>query len=70
MRTLVDITDRQIEELAAICEVKKVSRSELIRQAISYYIERNRPSTTKAFGFWRDRKIDGLDYQKQVRSEW
>jgi len=70
MRTLVDIPDKQIEDLAVICKIKKVSRSELIRQAISCYIEWNKPSTVDAFGLWKDRKIDGLDYQKKVRSEW
>lgn len=70
MRTLVDIPDKQIEDLTIICETKKVSRSELIRQAISYYIEKNKPSAVDAFGVWKNRNIDGLAYQEQVRSEW
>lgn len=70
MRTLIDIPDQQIETLAAICAIKKVSRSELIRQAIACYIEQNRPSTANAFGLWKDRNMDGMDYQNKVRSEW
>jgi hypothetical protein len=70
MRALVDIPERQIDQLAVICEVKKLSRAEAIRQAIGLYIEQNKSSTTDAFGLWKDRKIDGLTYQEQVRSEW
>lgn len=70
MRTLVDIPDRQIEDLAVICATKKVSRSEAIRQAISFYIGKNKLPTAEAFGLWENQKIDGLVYQEQVRSEW
>lgn len=70
MRTLVDIPDKQLEELSAICEIEKVSRAEVIRQAIATYVEKKRPLTFEAFGIWKQRKVDGLAYQDQVRSEW
>lgn len=70
MRTLVDIPDRQIKELTAICEAEKVSRAEVIRQAIASYIENKKPVAVEVFGLWKGRKIDGLAYQEQVRSEW
>lgn len=70
MRTLVDIPDKQIKALTTICKAEKKSRAEIIRQAISAYLEKNTPEAVDAFGLWRDRKIDGLTYQEQVRSEW
>lgn len=70
MRTLVDIPDRQIEDLAVICESKKLSRAEVIRQAIAVYIEQNKPAEVNAFGIWKNRKVDGLAYQEKMRSEW
>jgi metal-responsive CopG/Arc/MetJ family transcriptional regulator len=70
MRTLVDIPDRQIKDLAAICEAEKVSRAEVIRQAIAAYLEKKKPEAVDAFGLWKARKIDGLTYQEQARSEW
>jgi metal-responsive CopG/Arc/MetJ family transcriptional regulator len=70
MRTWVDIPDRQIEQLTQICETKKISRAELIRQAITSCIEKNKPAADEAFGIWKDEQIDGLDYQKKRRSEW
>jgi hypothetical protein len=65
-----DIPDRQIEDLAVICKAEQKTRSEIIRRAISAYIEEHKPAAVDAFGLWKDRKVDGLAYQEQVRSEW
>ena len=72
MRTLVDIPDEQIDDLAIICEAKKVSRAELIRQAISFYIGTNKLVPADAFGLWQTKQptMDGLAYQEQARAEW
>jgi hypothetical protein len=70
VRTLVDIPDKQIKDLAAVCATEKISRAEVIRQAISAYLEKKTPVAVDAFGLWSDRKVDGLAYQEQVRSEW
>jgi metal-responsive CopG/Arc/MetJ family transcriptional regulator len=70
MRTLVDIPNRQIEDLALICAAEKKTRAEVIRQAIAEYIEEHKPTPEGAFGLWRERKVDGLAYQEQARSEW
>lgn len=70
MRTLIDIPDRQIKRLTAICETEKVSRAEIIRQAISSFLEKKKTGAVEAFGLWKGREVDGLAYQEQVRSEW
>jgi metal-responsive CopG/Arc/MetJ family transcriptional regulator len=73
MRTLIDIPENQINELAAICQYKNLSRAEVIRQAIAAYVVNNKPAVTEqAFGLWakHSEAIDGLDYQEQIRSEW
>lgn len=70
MRTLVDIPDIQIKDLTAICESEKLSRAEVIRQAISAYLEKKKAVSVDVFALWKNRKIDGLTYQEQVRSEW
>lgn len=70
MRTLVDIPDRQLKDLTAVCTAEKISRAELIRQAISAFLEKKKPATVEAFGLWKEHKVDGLEYQEQVRSEW
>lgn len=70
MRTLVDIPEKQIKELNAISQAEKVSRAEVIREAIAYYLEKKKPQTEDAFGIWKDRQVDGLAYQELARSEW
>lgn len=70
MRALVDIPERQIKALEALCQAEKISRAELIRRAISAYLDKKKPATSPAFGIWRERGVDGLEYQERVRSEW
>lgn len=71
MRTLVDLPEADIRALDALGERRRVSRAKIIREAVSTFLSASaNGSTEAAFGLWRDRKIDGLDYQRQVRSEW
>jgi type III secretory pathway component EscV len=70
MRILVDIPDRQIKELIRISKAEKVSRAEIIRQAVAAFIEVKNPGTVEAFGLWKEREMDSLTYQEQLRSEW
>lgn len=73
MRTLVDIPDRQIEDLATLSAAKKLPRAELIRQAIAAYIVLNKASDMDVFGLWQDsggQCEDGLAYQERLRAEW
>lgn len=81
MRALVDIPERQLEDLNAICAARKLSRAEAVRQALDAFIEQNRPSREAAFGLWKGQSVylpgeseplpqDGLAYQEKLRSEW
>jgi metal-responsive CopG/Arc/MetJ family transcriptional regulator len=70
MRALVDILDRQLEDLSVICDQLKVSRAEAIRQAIDGYIAQHKADSSQAFGLWKNNAVDGLTYQQKVREEW
>jgi metal-responsive CopG/Arc/MetJ family transcriptional regulator len=81
MRALVDIPDKQLEDLSAICAARKLSRAEAVRQALDVFIAQNRPSREAAFGIWSGQKShltgeseplpdDGLAYQEKMRGEW
>jgi metal-responsive CopG/Arc/MetJ family transcriptional regulator len=70
MRIVVDIPEKQIKELNAISQAEKVSRDEVIREAIAYYLEKKKPQTEDAFGIWKDPQVDNLAYQELARSEW
>jgi metal-responsive CopG/Arc/MetJ family transcriptional regulator len=71
-RTLVGFPDQDLSKLDAISAEQHVSRAELIRQAVSTYLEKFNPANAddNAFGLWRGKKVDGLAYQNQLREEW
>jgi metal-responsive CopG/Arc/MetJ family transcriptional regulator len=70
-KILVDLPDTQVAELAALVKSERRSRAALIRQAIDAYLaQRKRTLETNVFGLWKDRKIDALAYQQEIRSEW
>ena len=71
MRTIIDLPEQDIRDLAEISQREKISRAEVIRRAVRHYLEQLRPpSDQNAFGLWRKRKLDGLRYQDKLRGEW
>lgn len=71
-RTLVGFSDKDTAELDALSELKHVSRAELIRQAVSQYLDKfkSADASEEAFGLWSGKKIDGVAYQQRLREEW
>jgi metal-responsive CopG/Arc/MetJ family transcriptional regulator len=70
-RILVDLPDAQVEELAVIVEAEQRPRAAVIRDAIQAYIAQHKPARgAEVFGLWKDKKVDGLEYQQELRSEW
>ena len=72
MRTIIDLPDSQLAALRELEQRKKVSRAELIRQAVAQYVVRH-AATEAAFGAWKTlkrRPADGLAVQKKLRAEW
>ena len=72
MRTIIDLADRQLEALARISRRRKLSRAELIRQAVDRYLSEQAPEAAAAFGLWKraGSQEDGLAYQRRLRREW
>jgi metal-responsive CopG/Arc/MetJ family transcriptional regulator len=71
MRTLVDIPDKDLTRLNKLSRDRKVSRAHLVRTAVERYLREEEPdSLDQLFGIWKDRNIDGLEYQEQMRREW
>ncbi|AWV01774.1 CopG family transcriptional regulator [Burkholderia sp. JP2-270] len=70
-RILVDLSDGQLDELAVIVKTERRPRAAIIRDAIDAYIAlHKRPLADDVFGLWKDRTVDGLAYQEEMRSEW
>ncbi len=71
MRTLIDIPETELAQLNKLSRSRRVSRAELVRSAISQYLESHHTEYAKqAFGLWAGNKVDGLAYQDKMRSEW
>ena len=71
MRTLVDIPEEDLSLLNSLSEAGHVSRAELVRRAISAYLEPHKQDKrVEGFGLWGRRAVDSLKYEKKVRSEW
>jgi metal-responsive CopG/Arc/MetJ family transcriptional regulator len=71
MRTLIDINERQLRRLDELAKRQRQSRAAVIREAIDGYLEeKSSKAASDAFGLWGKREVDGLAYQKKVRSEW
>jgi metal-responsive CopG/Arc/MetJ family transcriptional regulator len=72
MRTLVDIPEKYLSALTEIGRKEKLSRAAVVREAIAVYIEQHKSEQTleDAFGLWGKKKVDGLKYQRKIRSEW
>jgi metal-responsive CopG/Arc/MetJ family transcriptional regulator len=70
MRTLVDLPEGELEQLNELSRARKVSRAELIRQAVAGYLEQNRAGLEDSFGLWKKKAVDGVKYQEKLRSEW
>jgi metal-responsive CopG/Arc/MetJ family transcriptional regulator len=71
MRTLVDIPAEDLDLVNGVAKKLDISRAEFVRRAISFYLEPHRADpSAEAFGIWRDRPVDGLEYQERIRGEW
>ena len=71
MRTIVDLPEEQLQQLDQICKIEGISRAEAVRRAVKGYTrDYQYPESDKAFGLWRDRDIDGRNFEDALRDEW
>jgi len=77
MRTIIDLPEEQVRALADYCAREKVSRAEAVRRAVAILVEErerrqrdHKEALKAAFGIWKDRGIDAVEYQRKLRSEW
>jgi hypothetical protein len=70
-RILADLTPRQIEDLNQLATAQGVSRAALISDAVDAFIQMKHEERSRlapdVFGMWRDRAIDGLAYERDLR---
>jgi metal-responsive CopG/Arc/MetJ family transcriptional regulator len=71
MRTIIDLPQDHLQSLDILCRRERISRAEAVRRAVAALVRQHRGSeASRAFGLWRERPIDGLAYQEELRREW
>ena len=70
MRTIIDIPDEQAAPLAEVCQRIKISRREAVRRGIALFLQQHTGNVDAAYGLWKGRNIDGIEYQQALRKEW
>ena len=71
MRAIIDLPNAQVQELDRLRRRNRVSRTELVRQAVTAFLEQqHREQACKAFGLWKKKPVDALDLQRRLRQEW
>jgi len=69
----IELSESQAETLRQYCYKVQISEAEAVRQALAQFlssIPKRKLSEHSAFGCWRDKQQDGLDYQYSLRNEW
>jgi predicted transcriptional regulator len=71
MRTLIDLDEGLVRDLDEVASARKRSRASVIREALAEFLSKSsKAKEADGYGLWGKRKIDGLDYQKKLRTEW
>ncbi len=72
MRTIIDIPEDMLTQLESARVRQKCSRASLIREAIQSFLKKqsNVSDLDRAFGLWKEKELDGVDYQNALRREW
>ena len=68
---IIEVPDEVIKSLDRVGKLQKQSRAAVIREAIAEYLShKSLPAAETAFGLWKEKPKDSLDYQDQLRAEW
>ena len=72
MRILVDVSQEQLNGLAALAARRGEPRAEVIRQAIDSFVAANRKPISDYFGLWakNGHTVDVQEYLDKLRAEW
>ena len=67
----MDLPEEQIAGLAELCEQERISCAEAVRRAVADCLKACHATERGSFlGMWRNRRIDGVEYQRALRDEW
>lgn len=75
-RMVIALDDWQISEISDIARKQHASKTQVVRDAICMFLQKKKQNTDashsllKFAGILKNKKIDGLTYQREIRAEW
>jgi len=71
MRTIIDLPEEQVQELAALCKSQHISRAEAVRRALATMLASEKSQHRETtFGTWKKRPIDSRQLVEKLRQDW
>jgi predicted transcriptional regulator len=71
MKTLIDIPSESMQLLEWLAQKEKRSKASVVREALAEYLKTKQTEAAEdAFGAWKNRPIDALLHQQNLREEW
>ena len=70
MRAIIDIPENLLREIDSLAKREDISRAEAVRRAMAEYVAKcSTPKSDAAFGIWKSKHIDALEYEDSLRRE-
>jgi len=70
MRTIIDLPEDQVNALAELCKIERISRAEAVRRALGEMLAKKKVrGKEQAFGTWHKRG-DSRKIIENLRKEW
>ncbi len=74
MQATIEISEEQAQTLMQYCQITHISQNEVFQQALKLFLptlpSKKKLSDHPAFGSWKNKNVDSLDYQIALRDEW
>lgn len=73
MRITIDLPAELVAALDQLSASQGMSRTDHLRQAVTAYLaNQTRIGSDHRIGFgaWKHKRVDGVKYQRRIRSEW
>jgi hypothetical protein len=73
VKALINFSEEQVRALDQIARSQKIPRTRVVQEAVDLYLEQKSPAgggLPPGFGAWKEKRVDGLHYQRKIRGEW
>ncbi len=71
MKTTIDLSEDKSQVLKKLSRQRGISTSKLLDEAVDMLLQTStQPEEAQAFGIWKSKVSDGLEYEARMRGEW